>query len=145
MCVLTAPPTGCFPLFLSSDLSVLRHNNIEIRTINKSTLGIPWWLSGSPPANAGDTVSIPDPGGSHMPQSNQACVPQLLSLSVEPRSHNHRSPRALEPVLCNEKPPQSEALTPKLEGSSRSLQLEKSPCCSEDPVQPKIKNIYKTK
>ena len=32
------------------------------------------------PANAGDMGSTPGPGGSHMPQSNKACVPQLLSL-----------------------------------------------------------------
>ena len=32
------------------------------------------------PANAGDTGSSPGPGRSHMPQSNQACAPQLLSL-----------------------------------------------------------------
>ena len=66
-------------------------------------------------------------------------VPQLLSLSLEPRSHSYWSPQAREPVLCDEKPLQSEALTPKPEGSSCSLQLEKSPCCNEDPVQPKIK------
>ena len=32
------------------------------------------------PANAGDTGSIPGPGSSHMPQSNEACAPQLLTL-----------------------------------------------------------------
>ena len=31
-------------------------------------------------ANAGDTGSSPDPGWSHMPQSNWACLPQWLSL-----------------------------------------------------------------
>ena len=35
---------------------------------------------GSSPANAGDMGMIPGPGGSHMPQSNGAQVPQLLSL-----------------------------------------------------------------
>ena len=34
------------------------------------------------PANAGDTGSSPGLGRSHMPRSNQACEPQLLSLSV---------------------------------------------------------------
>ena len=34
----------------------------------------------NPPANARDTDSIPDPGRSHMPRSNQARAPQLLSL-----------------------------------------------------------------
>ena len=34
------------------------------------------------PANAGDTGSSPGLGRSHMPRSNWACEPQLLSLSV---------------------------------------------------------------
>ena len=34
------------------------------------------------PANAGDTGSSPGPGRSHMPQSNWAREPQLLSLRV---------------------------------------------------------------
>ena len=37
---------------------------------------------GSLPANAGDTGSSPGLGGSHMPRSNWARVPQLLSLRV---------------------------------------------------------------
>ena len=36
----------------------------------------------SPPANAGDTGSSPGLGRSHMPRSNQAREPQLLSLRV---------------------------------------------------------------
>ncbi|KAJ8788278.1 hypothetical protein J1605_022572 [Eschrichtius robustus] len=36
----------------------------------------------NPPANAGDTGSSPGPGRSHMPRSNWACEPQLLSLRV---------------------------------------------------------------
>ena len=34
------------------------------------------------PANAGDTGSSPGLGGSHMPRSNWAREPQLLSLRV---------------------------------------------------------------
>ena len=34
------------------------------------------------PANAGDKSSSPGLGRSHMPQSNWACEPQLLSLRV---------------------------------------------------------------
>ena len=34
------------------------------------------------PANAGDTGSSPGPGGSHMPRSNWAREPRLLSLHV---------------------------------------------------------------
>ena len=36
----------------------------------------------NPPANAGDTGLSPGPGRSHMPQSNEARAPQLLSLRV---------------------------------------------------------------
>ena len=36
------------------------------------------------PANAGDTGSSPGLGRSHMPRSNWAREPQLLSLRVEP-------------------------------------------------------------
>ena len=39
-------------------------------------------MVGSPPADAGDTGSCPGPGGSHMPWSNWAREPQLLSLRV---------------------------------------------------------------
>ena len=43
--------------------------------------GLPWWLSGKEsPASAGDTGLISDPGRSHVLWSNQAHVPQLLSL-----------------------------------------------------------------
>ena len=64
----------------------------------------------NPPANAGDMGLSPSPGRSHIPQSNQARAPQLLSL----RSRTHKpqllKPPCLEPVLChkrshrNEKP-----------------------------------------
>ena len=48
-------------------------------------------------------------------------------------------PRAC--ALRQEKPPQWEACTPLIE-SSRSPQLEKSPCCNEDRVQSKMKNFF---
>ena len=34
----------------------------------------------NPPANEGEIGLIPGPGRSHMPRSNEACEPQLLSL-----------------------------------------------------------------
>ena len=68
----------------------------------------------NPPANAGDLGSSPGPGRSHMPQSNEAHVPQLLSLrsrAQEPRllspcatTTEARMPRARAPR--QEKPPQ---------------------------------------
>ena len=58
------------------------------------------------PANAGDMGSIPGPGRSHMPQSNWACVPQLLSPHAA--TAEARVPRAGAPQ--QERPPQLEAL-----------------------------------
>ena len=65
------------------------------------------------PANAGDTGLSPGPGKSHMPWSNEARAPQLLSLhsrACEPQllspcaaTTEARAPRACAP---QEKPPQ---------------------------------------
>ena len=55
----------------------------------------------NPPVNAGDTGSSPDPGRSHMPRSNYAHAPQLLSLRSRARA------------LQQEKPPQWEARAPQ--------------------------------
>ena len=46
------------------------------------------------PANAVDTGSIPGPGGSHVPRSNWACAPRLLSLRSGARAPQLLSPRA---------------------------------------------------
>ena len=64
----------------------------------------------NPPANAGDTGSIPGLGRSHMLQSNKAHVPQLLSLRSRAREPQLLKPARLEPMLRdkrshrNEKP-----------------------------------------
>ena len=67
--------------------------------------GLPWGLKKVVRnARVGDVGLIPDPRGSHMPQSSKACVPQLLSLWIcapEPWSHNCWSLCTLEPVLGN--------------------------------------------
>ena len=42
----------------------------------------------NPPASAGDSGLIPDPGESHMPQSNYAHAPQLLGLCYRAGSHD---------------------------------------------------------
>ena len=64
------------------------------------------------PANAGDTGSIPGPGSFRMPQSNEACAPQLLTLcsrAPEPQLLSpcattiEASTPALEPMLCNKR------------------------------------------
>ena len=53
----------------------------------------------NPPANARDTGSSPGPGRSHMPQSNKARAPQLLSL----RSRAHE-PQLLSPCATTTEP-----------------------------------------
>ena len=66
------------------------------------------------PANAGDTGSIPGPGRSHMPRSNEAHVPQLLSLCSRAHEPQLLSLRAATTEVCaprarapqQEKPPQ---------------------------------------
>ena len=53
------------------------------------------------PASAGDTGSIPGPGGSHMPQSSKAHTPQLGSLCVRATESQLLKPVSLEPVHRN--------------------------------------------
>ena len=55
------------------------------------------------PANAGDMGSIPGPGRSHMPQSNKAREPQLLS-SRATTTEVPRAPAPQQENHCNEKP-----------------------------------------
>ena len=51
--------------------------------LKRATQGFPGGaVVENPPADAGDTGSSPGPGGSHMPRSNWAREPQLLSLRV---------------------------------------------------------------
>lgn len=54
------------------------------------------------PANAGDRDSIPDLVSSHMPQSNYALVPQLLSLRSRAQKPQSLRPCTLEPVSTRE-------------------------------------------
>ena len=49
---------------------------------------------GNPPANAGDSGSSPGPGRSHVPQSDWAREPQLLSLCCKAREPQLLSPQA---------------------------------------------------
>ena len=86
----------------------------------------------NPPANAGDTGSIPGPGRFHMPWSDK------------------QSPCATttEPVL--QSPAVREATTMRnfrtaRKSSLHSLQLEKSLRSSEDPAQPKRNRYLKDK
>ena len=83
--------------------------------IKRHRVGFPGGtVVGSLPANAGDTGSSPGPGRSHMPWSNWAHAPQLLSLRSRARKAQllslcatpteARVPRAHAPQ--QEKPPQ---------------------------------------
>ena len=83
---------------------LLFHQNI----LNRGCPG--GWVVKNPPANAGNTGLIPDPGGSHVPRSIWACIPQLLSLCSRAGNCNW-SLWALEPVLCNKRNHHSEKPT----------------------------------
>ena len=52
------------------------------------------------PANAKDMGSRPGPGRSHMPWSNKARAPQLLSLSSRAHKPQLLSPRATTTEAC---------------------------------------------
>ena len=81
------------------------------------------------PANAEDTRLIPDPGRSHMLQSNRAHVPQLsvlCSRAYELQLLEPKRPRVHAPPL--ERPLQCEACALQLESSLHSPQLEGRPC-----------------
>ena len=84
----------------------------------------------NPSANAGDTGSIPGPGGSRMPQSSWARVPQLLSL------HS----RACEPQLVSPRAAAAKAHAP----GARAPQWERPPqwkaCAPRRGVAPACRN-----
>ena len=57
------------------------------------------------PANAGDTGSSPGLGGSHMPRSNWAREPQLLSLRIWNLCSATRGRDSERPAHCDEEWP----------------------------------------
>ena len=91
------------------------------------------------PANAGDMGSSPGLGRSHMPWSNNAHGPQLLSLHSRAHKPQLLKPACLEPVLCNER-----GLCTAMKSSHCSPQLEK--VCAQQrrhntpPPQKKTRN-----
>ena len=69
----------------------------------------------NPPANVGDAGLSPGLGRSHMPQSNKARAPQLLSLrsrAHEPQLLSPRTTTTEARAPQQEKPPQREARVP---------------------------------
>ena len=72
----------------------------------------------NPSASARDMGSVPGPGSSHMPWSNWARAPQLLSLCSGAASHNYwarapqlREPAHLEPMFHNKRSHRNEKPT----------------------------------
>ena len=97
----------------------------------------------NPPASEGDMGSIPDLGRSLLPQSNEACMPQLLSLSScsrawEMQLQKPKGPKAR--ALQQEKPWPWAPHAPQLDSSRHSPQLEVL-CGDRAPAQPKINKI----
>ena len=54
----------------------------------------------NPPANAGDTNSIPEAGRCHLPRSNQVHAPQLLSLCSRGRKPKLLNPQDATSEVC---------------------------------------------
>ena len=81
-------------------------------------------VDGNPPVNAEDTGSIPGPGRSHVPGSNQACAPRLLS------------PRAAATEL--ERAGAAETPAP----GARALRRKPPPrgACAPPPKEPRLHN-----
>ena len=74
--------SSCFIMLFKSSVILLIFS-LVVLSINKSGGGFPGGaVVESLPANAGDTGSSPGPGRSHMPRSNWAREPQLLSLRI---------------------------------------------------------------
>ena len=76
---------------------------------NPKQIGLPWWLSDKESVGQcrRDTGSTPDPGRSHVPWSDRACVPQLLK-PVHPRAcaPQQETTAARGPhTACEEQPP----------------------------------------
>ena len=68
----------------------------------------------NPPANAGDMGSSPGPGRFHMPRSNEARAPQLLSLRST----------ACEPQLLSPHATTTEACVPKAHAPQQEKPLQ---------------------
>ena len=104
----------------------------------------------NPPASAGDMSLIPGSGSSHMPWSNQAREPQLLSLCSRAQEPQLPSPcvaNSWARVPSSPRPATREATAVRgvhttVRRGPRSLQLEKSAHSHEYPAQPKINDKY---
>ena len=92
----TRPPRCHLCLQIQNPLGWWQDNRLwhDLRSLKPHWEGFPGGaVVKNPPANAGDMGSSPGPGRSHMPQSNKACAPQLLSLRSRTREPQLLSPR----------------------------------------------------
>ena len=111
-------------------------NQTEIKT---KWLGLPWWLSGKDSACQWRRHGF-DPWPRRIPHAAEQLSPCTTLLSLCSGAHCSRAR-----TLHLEKSRQWEALTPQLQSSPHSLQLEKSPLSNKDPAQPKINKMIKKK
>ena len=99
-------PDSLFPTGLSFKTTL---PNFLLFLYKITVLGFPGGaVVESLPANAGDTGSSPGLGGSHIPRSNWARAPQLLSL----RSRAHE-PQLLSPCITATKAREPQLLSPR--------------------------------
>ena len=87
----------------------------------------------NPPANAGDMGSSHGPGRSHVPWSNWACLPQLLSLCSRARKAQLLSPCATT----------TEARTPRARAPQQEKPSQGEACPSQRRVAPTRRNQRK--
>ena len=118
-----------------SSLTPFSLNKYLKNKLFRASLMAQWWrgTTREAHANAGDTSLISCPGRSHI----QLSLYNYWACTLDPRNCNYWKPHTLEPVLHNKRSHQNEK--PVLCNESRpcSPQLEKSPCGSEDPGEPK--------
>ena len=92
----------------------------------------------NPPANAGDTGSVPNLGRSHMPRQLNPCFtiaePVLLSPGTTTSEAGH-----LEPLLCSKRSHRDEKQSPSTREQPLFSATRGSPYSNEDPAQPKVR------
>ena len=118
----------CGPILRSmynirEEKSPVNEQNAPISDFPGGTVG------GSLPANAGGTGSAPGPGAFHLPWSNGARVPQLLSPRCRAQAPRLSSllqllePAHPEPVLCTKRSHPNKKPAHTMQSSLRSPQL----------------------
>ena len=93
--------TEFIEMFTKNGCLLLHVNYNLVKSIKKTERGLPGGSAGETlPANAGDRSLIPGQGRSHVPESKEACAPQLPSLcstAREPQLLMPAHPRACAP------------------------------------------------